>query len=204
MRLRSLLPLLFCCALFACKEKQNSASAEEKATVTSQEPQKTGDTTATYFSVIDYFNDQWKNRNTDAYTLLKIEEINGRRDSTYLPLDSALWARMRAPFDATDIGDKKFLGWYNFNMFTDETTETTHLHYEAVADNLFTRKLDIAADMVSSLVKSVYIETRREQDGRVVTQKLQYMPDRIFQVQSQESGGSGAPKNTLLEYRFKY
>lgn len=205
MRLRSLLPLLFCCALFACKEKQNSASAEEKAANTNPvPPQKTGDTTATYFSVIDYFNDQWKNRNTDAYTLLKIEETDGRRDSTYLPLDSALWVRMRTPFDATDISDKKFLGWYSFDMFTDETTETTHLHYEAVADDLFMRKMDISADMVTNRIKSIYIETRRTQEGRVATQKLQYIPDRIFQTQSQESGGNGAAKNALLEYRFKY
>ncbi|WP_162902799.1 hypothetical protein [Taibaiella koreensis] len=204
MRLRSLLPVVFCCALFACKEKQNSASTEEKATTGQEPPQKTGDTTETYFSITDYFNDQWKNRNGDPYTLLKIVETNGRRDSAYVPLDGVLWGRLRAYFDAADISDKKYLGWYKFDMFTDETTETTHLHYEAVAADLFLRKMDISADMVTNLVKSIYMETSRQQDGRLVRQKLQYMPDRIFQIQILGSEKGNITKDTLLEYRFKY
>lgn len=204
MRLRSLSILLLCCVLFACKEKQKSSTAEEKTAVeTSATPQK-GDTTDGYFSVTDFFNDQWKTRSSDAYTLLRIEEKGGQRDSSYIPLDSAVWKSMRAYFDTADIGAASFMGRYKFDMFTDETTETIHFHYEAVDPELFMRKMDVSADMFTKLVKSVYMETRRTENGRSISRKMQYMPDRIFQIQTLEKGAQGPEQNTLLEYRYKY
>lgn len=208
MRSRLLLLLLPCLSLFACKEKQKSSSAEEKTTqpttTTGTPPVKVEDSSSTYFSISDYFDDQWKTRKGDPYTLLKITELKGKRDSAFVPLDSALWAQLRAPFDAADISDKKYLGWYKYDMFTDETTETLHLHYEAMAADLFMRQMDISADMFTRKVKSIYMETRREQEGHSVSQKLQYISDRLFQLQTFEKTEGKAWKNTNEQYRFQY
>lgn len=207
MRLRLLL-LLSCLSLFACKEKQKSSSAEEKATQPSTTsgtpPVKVEDSSSTYFSISDFFDDQWKSRRESPYTLLKVTESNGKRDSAFVSLDSTVWSGLRAPFDAADISDKKYLGWYQYDMFNDETTETLHLHYEAMADDLFMRKMDVSADMFTRKIKSIYIETRRDREGQVFSQKLQYMPDRLFQVQTFEKSGGTAAKDTKVQYWFEY
>src|SRR6218665_3679923 len=121
MQLRLFLICSFCLSLFACKEKQKSSSAEEKTTPAAAT--QAVDSSMTYFSLKDYFDDQWKTRSGSPYTLLKIQTVNGKTDTAYAPLDSALWLEIRAPFDAADIGDKKFLGHYKYDSFEDETTE---------------------------------------------------------------------------------
>lgn len=202
MQLRSLLLCICCISLFACKEKQKSSSAEEKTTP--EAATKIEDSSATYFSIRDYFDDQWKTRRGSPYTLLKIQQVNGRTDSALVPLDSVLWFSMRAPFAAADISDKKFLGLYRFDTFNDETTETTHLFYEAASPDLYLTKMDVSADAFTNLVKSVYLETNSVKDGHQVSMKLQYIPDRIFQIQTFEKTAGQAEQNTKLEYRFNY
>jgi hypothetical protein len=202
MRLRLLLLCICGLSLFACKEKQKSSSAEEKTTPVV--PVKVEDTSERYFSIRDYFDDQWNTRRGSPYTLLKIYNVNGKSDSAFVPLDSALWFSMRAPFDAADISDKKFLGLYKFDSFDDETTETTHLYYESVSPDLYLQKMDISADIFTNRVKSVYMETKSVKDGRRINQKLQYIPDRIFQVQEYVKIEDQPGKNTKLEYRYKY
>ncbi len=207
MQLRLLL-LLSCLTLFACKEKQKSSSAEENATqsaaTSATPPVKVEDSSATYFSISDFFDDQWRSRRESPYTLLKVTESNGKRDSAFVSLDSLVWSSMCAPYNAADISDKKYLGWYKYDMFNDETTETLHLHYEAMADDLFTRKMDVSADMFSRKIKSIYIETRRDEKGHVLSQKLQYMPDRLFQIQTFEKSEGTAAKDTKVQYWFEY
>jgi hypothetical protein len=202
MRLRLLLVSICCLSLFACKEKQKSSSAEEKTTPAV--PVQVVDTSERYFSIRDYFDDQWKTRRGNPYTLLKMHIVNGKADSAYVGLDSALWFNMRAPFIAADISDKKFLGLYRFDSFYDETTETTHLYYEAINPDLYLQKMDISADIYNNRVRSIYMETKSVKDGYQVSQKLQYIPDRIFQVQEFEKREGQPEKNTRLEYRFNY
>lgn len=194
MRSKYLLIVVIALSLFACKEKQKSGSDEEE---------KAGEE-ATYFSITDYFVDQWNNRRGNPYVLLRVVTLNGKSDSAFVNLDSTLWFGLRAKFDAADISNKKFLGQYKFDMFDDATTETTHLHYEAQSPELFMQKMDIAADMFTNLVNSVYIETRQEKGNLSRTQKLQYIPDHIFQIQEYERSPGVPEKNLRMEYRFKY
>lgn len=165
---------------------------------------KVDDTTATYFSIKDYFDDQWNTRRGSPYTLMKIHNVNGKADSAFVALDSVLWFSMRAPFDAADISDKKFLGMYKFDAFEDETTQTTHLYYESISPDLYLQKMDISADVFTNRVKSVYMETKSVKDGHLVSQKLQYIPDRIFQIQEFDRAAGQPEKNTKLEYRYNY
>ena len=106
-----LLIVVLSLSLFACKEKQKSNSVKEENT----------EEVATYFSVTDFFIDQWSNRRGNPYTLLRIVTLNGKSDSSFVQLDSTLWFSLRAKFDAADIKNRKFLGQYNFDMFEDQT-----------------------------------------------------------------------------------
>lgn len=203
MRSGLLLAILSCFFLFACKEKQKSSSAEEKTVDTTAV--KEIDSSQTYFSVKQYFSDQWSTRRGNPYTLLRISKVGeGRPDSSFVQMDSVLWFSLIAPFNAADISDKSFLGKYRFGMFDDEEMEITHLHYEAVSAGMLLQKMDISADIFNNLVKSVYMETRKEQEGHTLSQKLQYISDRVFQIQEFEKTTGAPAKNTLLEYRFNY
>jgi hypothetical protein len=202
MRLQLVLVCVGCLSLFACKEKQKSSSVEEKTVPV--ERMKVEDTTQTYFSIKDYFNDQWKSREGNPYTLLRLQTVNGKTDSAFKLLTNELWAALRAPFDAADISDKKFLGYYKFDSFIDETTETTHYYYESISPDLYLQKMDISADQYNNRVRSVYLETRRVENGRHISQKLQYIPDRLFQVQQFEKTEGQKEQNSNLEYRYNY
>ncbi|HEY0299314.1 MAG TPA: hypothetical protein VGB84_08855 [Arachidicoccus sp.] len=191
-----------CLTLFACKEKQNSTATEEKAKAAP--PQRNADTTQTHFSIKSYLADQWSMRKNDPYTILEIVDNNGNADSSFLPLDSALWVTMFQPFYAADIGEPKYQGWYKIATYADETTETNHLNYEAVSPDYFTQKMDLAVNPVSSDVKAVYIETSEKKDGRTLSNKLQYRTGDIVQIISFEKEKDKPGITTKTEYRFKY
>lgn len=210
MRSRCLLLLLFCLSLFACKEKQNSAAGEKTVqppqpqTMTGTSPVPVEDSAAPYFSITDFFADQWNTRRGDPYTLLKVTVSGGQADSAFIPLDSTLWFSLCNRFTAADISDRKFLGWYQFDMFEDKTTESLHLHFEAAAAELYLRKMDVSADLFTHKIETIYLETRREENGRMVSQKMQYMPDRLFQFQTFEKAGDRPGRETKVQYWFQY
>lgn len=195
-----LLLLLFVSSLFSCKEKQKSDSAN----VEKQQEIKQHEETETYFSISDYFADQWEYRRGDPYTLLKLIYSNGKPDSSYVVLDSALWFRLCAPFNAADISAPHFLGKYNFDMFDDQAMEMTYLHYEAKSPDLLMQKMHIGADMYNNKIKTVYMETKLSRPGYIIMQKLQYIPDRSFQIQEYEKPAGYPEKETRTEYLFTY
>jgi hypothetical protein len=202
MRLSLLLPATLCLLLFACKEKQKSATTEQKAAPIV--PLKVEDTTQTYFSIRDYLNEQWNLKKDNPYTLLKIVIANGKRDSAFVPFDSANWFAIMKPFYIADIGDKKYLGWYRFDSFEDEAAEEMHIHYEAIAPDTIMRKMDIAANRYSGMVNLVYMETRQKANNEIITRKMTYKRDDFIQVVESEKEEGKPAVQRVIEHRFKY
>lgn len=199
--------LLCSLVLFACKEKQNSATIEgaDGKPLDTLVALKDIDTSMTYFSIKSYMDEQWRNRRMNPYTLLRISRTGeGRPDSSFVPMDSLLWSRLQAPFNAADISNRSFLGRYRYNTFDDEALQVSHLYYEALSPTLFVQKTDISADLFTDLVKSVYIETRGADGEDVISRKLQYIPDVLFQEQVLRRTAEDKPVRVLTEYRFKY
>ena len=192
----------FCLTLFACKEKQNSTAAKEKAEAAP--PQRNADSTQTHFSIKAYLEDQWNMKKNDPYTIMKVVEKDGKKDSALIPLDSALWVTMFVPFYAADIGEKKFQGWYKIATYEDDQTETNHLNYEALSPDYFTQKMDLAVNPVSNEVRTVYIETIEKTDGGIISNKMQYRPDEIVKIIRFEKKKDKPGVTTKTEYKFKY
>jgi len=156
----------------------------------------------TYFSVKQFFDDQWKTRHGIPYTLMRVSTFNGISDSTYLGLDSTLWQNIRHVFDEADIGDPKFLGQYQFNLFSDDQTDVIFLNYEAKNPTLFMRKMNIGMDQFTHRVRSLYIET--EQQNRIYKrkQKLLYAPNKLIQIQEFEQSALAPEKDLKIEYIY--
>lgn len=202
MRLPLIITCVLCLTLFACKEKQNSASTEEKTTPVV--PLKVEDTSQSYFSIRDYLNEQWNLKKENPYTLLKVVVVDGKKDSSFVPFDSATWFTMTAPFYAADISDKKYLGWYRFDNFRDEEAEEVHLHYEAISPDSTMQKMDIAANQYSGMVNLVYMETRQKSNDVSISRKMQYRRDDIIQIIEFEKAAGKPAVNRRIEYKFKY
>jgi hypothetical protein len=156
----------------------------------------------TYFSVKQFFDDQWATRHGQPITLTRISTFNGISDSAFLGLDSALWQNIRHIFDEADIGDPKFLGQYKFSLFTDDQTDITFLNYEAEKPNLFMRKMNIGMDQFTHKVRTLYIETQQKNRIYTRTQKLLYVPDKIIQIQEFEKSAIAPEKELKIEYIY--
>ncbi len=192
--------------LLSCKETQNSGSDSRKVqdTAAAQGAETAAAEGETYFSIKGYFTDQWRYKRGDPYTLLKLVYGTAGTDSTYVVLDSTLWFSLCSRFNAADISAPAFLGKYRFDMFEDRGTEMTYLHYEAKTPELFLQKMDIAANIYNNMVRTIYLETKKEDGSGLVTQKLQYIPDRSFQIQEYVKRPGAAAQNMHVEYLFKY
>jgi hypothetical protein len=162
------------------------------------------DSTQTHISIVAYLHYQWQMKKEDPYTIMKITIQDGKRDSALIPLDSNLWVTMTTPFYASDISDKKYLGWFRVSTYSEDVTETNHLNYAAVSPDTFTQQVDLAVNPVSNNIKMVYIETARKTEGKTITQKLQYRPDDIIQIVEfvKEKDKPGVTKR--IDYKFKY
>jgi len=155
-----------------------------------------------YFSVKDFLDDQWKNRENQPYTLTRIIMLNDRSDTAFVAWDSAFFATIRVPFDAADIGKREFLGKYNFSVTEDNISGAYNLTYEANLPELTTRKLIIAMDRYNQRVRSVYIETIEDNQLHYRSQKLLYIPDRTIQIQEFEKTNVSNSKNLTVTYKF--
>lgn len=190
MVIRTTILILTVFSLFSCKKP-----AEEP--VAANEPE------GTYFSIIQFAKDQWDTFYGQPYSLQKIVTMNGKVDTSYVSALDMDWSSVLKIFFETDISDKKYLDRYNFSLFEDDATLTRNFYYEAKEKDLFTRKLQIAADEETNKIRSVYIETSRNSTLNDLNQKLYYVPQKLIQIQEFEKSKTGPDKDIRIEYRFQ-
>ncbi|MBA3830011.1 MAG: hypothetical protein H0X33_13805 [Taibaiella sp.] len=186
MRFRHLIVLLFVVSLSACKKPVPP-------------PESGGDT---YFSLIDFVQDEYKTFHGQPFSFHKIITLNGKTDSAFVKGDNMDWGELLKIFFAADISDSKYLGRYTFNSFEDNTTHTRVLYYEANEEALFTRRLQIVVDPYTDRILSIYIETSKSSMWNSLSQKLFYSPLKVIQVQEYEKSTPGSAKELKMEYRF--
>jgi len=175
--------------LFSCKGEE-----EQKATA--------NPATGTYFSIKDFTKDQWKTFHGQPFMLHQYVTLNGKTDSTILSALTMKWSLVFKTFFETDISDPKFLEQYDFAMFEESTTETRTFTYTAKKPELFTQKLQIAADMYTNKIRNIFIETQKQTFWNTQTQKLFYSPLRVIQIQEHNDPLIGRQKDLVIEYKF--
>lgn len=156
-----------------------------------------------YFSIRQYTLDQWNMYYGEPFLILKTVRVDkGKFDSSYTTSDTLNWGNIFREFFATEISDRSYLGKYKFTQFDDEQDETHNFFYEALEEDLYTRKLLIAIDRYSKKVTGIYIEGRQHSifDDRLV--KLYYKPMKRIQIQVTETPMFGEKVHTVTEYEF--
>ncbi len=158
--------------------------------------------TATYFSTAQFVADQVDLLRDQIYTLEKIVELNGKRDSSIVALPTENWAPVLREFLAADIGQSKYVGKYRFSSFSDETTFTENYVYEAIEPKLPVRRMMISADAATHRIKSLLAEMETGNFWGSTRKKLYYAPYKIIQIQENNTALIGADKTFRVEYRF--
>lgn len=157
----------------------------------------------TYFSVRQYALDQWNTFSNEPFLLVKTVRVNGGKyDSSYTTSDTLNWGNIFKVFFKTDISDRSYLGKYKFTQFEDNQDDTRNFFYEALDEDLYTRKLLITIDQYNQMVRGIYIEATDKTifDEKMV--KLYYKPMSRIQIQEIETPMFGEKKHTVTEYEF--
>ena len=186
---RLLILILPVIALVSCKPK-SAESTEAKAQESS------------YFSIKAFAADQWRNYHDQPYGIIKIVSLNGKTDTLYTNANKVNWGDILKLFLETDISNKKFLDQYTFTSFTDEVSMSEHFSYEAKDKKLFTQKLDITSNISNHRITSVYVETAKNSQWGMHTQKLLYVPVKSILIQEFQSAMIGENKELKVEYLF--
>jgi hypothetical protein len=156
----------------------------------------------TYFSIKDFTKDQWKTFHGQPFVINQHITLNGKTDSVLVSALNMKWSQVFKIFFETDISDPKFLEKYEFSMFEESTTQTRTFTYTARDPELFTQKLQIAADEYNNKIRSIYIETQKETFWNKQTQKLLYSPVHVIQIQEHNDPLIGRQKDLVIEYKF--
>lgn len=157
---------------------------------------------ATYFSVIQYAEDQWETFRGQPFGIVKTVDFNGVVDSSVLNSLEMNWSSVLNVFFETDISDPKYLGEYEFTTFDDPKTITRNFYYKAKNKKLYTQTLHLMIDYFTSKVKSIYIEAKK--DTRLGTKdvKLFYLPLETISIQELETSKTGDKKELKIVYEF--
>ena len=156
-----------------------------------------------YFSINQFMLDEWNTYAGEPFMISKTVRINdGKTDSFITNSDTISWAPLVKAFSETDISDRKYLGQYKFTQFDDNADETHNFFYEAIDEDLFTRKLLITIDRYNSKIKGIYIETEKKSFLEDVVQKLYYAPLKTIQIQTESKPMLGSKKHTVVQYDF--
>lgn len=158
----------------------------------------------TYYSIKGFLDDQWRYLEGQPITLLRVATFNGHSDSSFVRLDSTVWKEIRKQFDATDIGESRFIGQYDFSMYDEDALNQVVLTYTAKNKELLTRKMDIGMDNVTQRIGTIYIETHSGNRSYEKTQKLTYIPRQVISIQAFEKSVISKPENLRVAYYFKY
>ncbi|GAA4470373.1 hypothetical protein GCM10023093_31520 [Nemorincola caseinilytica] len=190
-RLWALLAVLFLfLSVSACKEDET--------------PEGVNPAEGSYFSIRQYAQDQWNTFRGEPFLILKTVRVNkGKYDSSYTNSDTLDWGGILQKFFATEISDPSFLGKYKFTQFNDEQDDSHNYFYEALEDDLYTRKLLISVSQETNVAQGIYIEAidKAPLEERMV--KLYYKPMKRIQIQEIVTPLFGEKTHTVTEYEFE-
>lgn len=155
-----------------------------------------------YFSINQFMLDEWNTFAGEPFMIRKSVKEGEKIDSTLTNSDVLDWGALVKVFSETDISDKKYLGKYKFTQFDDNADRTHNFFYEAIEEDLFTRKLLITIDQFTNKIKGIYIETEKKDVFDDCIQKLYYSPLKTVQIQTSDKPLLGSKKYTVEQYEF--
>lgn len=155
-----------------------------------------------YYSVKQFFQDQWNSFEGQPYSLYKIAEDAKGIDTQMVSALDLNWRSIAVQFWDTDISDSSFRSKYEVNTFQDPSMQTMTLYYEAKDEQLVTQVLQVVVDLLNKKIKSIYITANKTRNGLHLVQKLLYKPLNTIQIQEELYLPSGVTQKSTTSYIF--
>jgi hypothetical protein len=155
-----------------------------------------------YYSVKQFFQDQWNSFAGQPYSLYKITEDAKGIDTQMVSALDLNWRSIAVQFWDTDISDSSFRSKYEVNTFQDPSMQTMTLYYEAKDEQLVTQVLQVVVDLLNKKIKSIYITANKTRNGLHLVQKLLYKPLKTIQIQEELYLPSGVTQKSTTSYIF--
>lgn len=181
--------LAFALLLASCKEDEPKPAIDAKD--------------GTYFPIRQFAQDQWNTFLGEPFLIVKSVRVNdGKYDSSYTTSDTLNWGGIFDVFFATDISDPSFLGKYKYTQFPDDNDDTYNYFYQAIDEDVYTKKLLITANQQNNKIIGIYIEASEKSLFEDKLVKLYYKPMKRIQIQETVTPLLGEKKHTVTEYEF--
>jgi len=155
-----------------------------------------------YYSVKQFFQDQWNSFEGQPYSLYKITEDAKGIDTQMVSALDLNWRSIAVQFWDTDISDSSFRSKYVVNTFQDPSMQTMTLYYEAKDEQLVTQVLQVVVDLLNKKIKSIFITANKTRNGLHLVQKLLYKPLKTIQIQEELYLPSGVTQKSTTSYIF--
>lgn len=172
-------------------------------TACSAKQDKEYDPDTSYWSMNQFLIDQYNIRKLDAIVIKKTINLNGKVDSSFIPIGDIDWATVYKVFGAADISSPSFYNQYEYKNFDDNFLEMSTLSYTAKDPKLFVQREDVNYDNISGKIDMVYVETNDDGLFRQKQQKLSYYVGKKVIVQEVEKGTFSKEKNLTVTYEFR-
>lgn len=187
------IPILFVFIIFgaSCSGKKEIKEDPEFANVQ-----------GTYFSIRQFIRDQWEMNKMLPVVFERVVVSDTGKDSSLVNGYNMGLGHIMEIFVNTDIGEKKYLGKYNFSESLDSASNTRTYFYEAIEPELYTQKLQIITGATSNQIKNVYIEAAESSGWTRTSLKLYYAPSKIIRIQESKKSRFVSARVTTTEYRF--
>ncbi len=157
----------------------------------------------TYFSMRRFAQDQWTTHLGEPILLMKTVRVDdGITDTSYASSDTLNWGEIFAYFFKAEICSPEFLDRYKFSQFEDDMDDSYNFFYEALEQDLYTRKLLLTTERENMMAKGIYVDAVEKSLLSEKNIKLYYKPMKRIQIQVTEKPMFGKKKHTVTEYEF--
>lgn len=119
----------------------------------------------------------------EPYTVMQVNRVDKKNDTTYLPVSKVNWQEWNQPFLDADINKKELDKQYKISVTSDTISASLTLVFTSLNPENLTQKMSITRSTAGDVVKNVYMETRDLGFLSSKEYKISFIPAKSIQIQ---------------------
>ncbi len=119
----------------------------------------------------------------EPYTVMQVNRVDKKNDTTYLPVSKVNWQEWNQPFLDADISKKELDKHYSISVTSDTISASLTLVFTSLNPENLTQKISITRSTAGDVVKNVYMETRDLGFLSSKEYKISFIPAKSIQIQ---------------------
>jgi hypothetical protein len=172
MFLKSFYFLLIIIVLQACNAKQKF------------EPQENGAPFHYLLNTTIFAQHQLYDLGTGNLNFIEIDESNAKNDSSFLTATQVDWKQYIDALMSINVQDSAYNKVYSMSQEMDTVIKNITINFDALYTNLPVQKLYLTLSAGDNKVQIIYAESKNVSMFKTIEQKLTYVTDKTFQLQS--------------------